>query len=135
MCVFCPFDEINCSKTKARNVRSEIKSESLANDFKSKPNIDVAKTSQINTEISTDFAHTHNVVYEAICPSGDCGKRYIGETGRRLSVRAKEHLGEKSHHGQHTIRTGHRPVTLNDFKILSSGFTLPRDRKLAEARC
>ena len=50
---------------------------------------------------------------------------YIGETGRRLGVRAKEHLGEKSHLGQHTIRAGHRPVTLNDFKILSSGFKLP----------
>ena len=71
--------------------------------------------SEFQCKDSTDFAHTHNVVYGAICPSDNCGKRYIGETGRRLSVRAKEHLGEKSHLGQHTIRTGHRPVTLNDF--------------------
>ena len=60
-------------------------------------------------------------------------ERCIGKTGRRLGVRAEEHLGEKSHLGQHTIRTGHRPVTLNDFKIPSSGFKLPRDRKIAEA--
>ena len=45
---------------------------------------------------------------------------------------SKEYLGEKSHLGQHTIRTGHRPVTLNNSKILS-GFKLPRDRKIAEA--
>ena len=57
----------------------------------------------------------------------------MGETGRRLGVRAKEHLAEKSHHRQNTIRTGRRPVTLNNFKILSSGFKLPRDRKIAEA--
>ena len=49
---------------------------------------------------------------------------YIGETGKRLEVRAREPLGEKSYLGQHTIRTGHRPVTLNIFKILSSGFKL-----------
>ena len=42
--------------------------------------------------------------------------RSLGETGRRLV--------EKSHLGQHTIRTGYRPVTLNNFKILSSGFKL-----------
>ena len=46
---------------------------------------------------------------------------------------SKEHLGEKSHLGQHISRAGHRPVTLNDFKILSLGFKLPRDRKIAEA--
>ena len=46
---------------------------------------------------------------------------------------SKEYLGEKSHLGQHTSRAGHRPVTLNDFKILSSGFKLPRDWKIAEA--
>ena len=73
--------------------------------------------SELQVKDSTDFARTNNVVYETICPSGNCGKRYIGETGRRLGVGAKEHLGEKSHLGQHTIRTGHRPVTLNDFKI------------------
>ena len=89
--------------------------------------------SEFQCKDSTDFAHTHNVVYEAICPSDNCGKRYIGEIGRRLGVRAKEHLGEKSHLGQHTIRTGVRPITLNDFRILSSGFKLPRDRKITEA--
>ena len=46
---------------------------------------------------------------------------------------SKEHLCEKSHLGQHTSRAGHRPVTLNDFEILSSGFRLPRDWKIAEA--
>ena len=40
---------------------------------------------------------------------------------------------EKFHLGQHTIRTGHRPVTLNYFKILSPGFRLPRDKKITQA--
>ena len=101
-------------------------------------NIQVAYTSkkpksEFQVKVSTDFAHTHNVVYEAICPSDNCTKRYLGKTDRRLGVRAKEHLGEQSHLGLHTVRAGHRPVTLNNFKILSSGFKLPRNQKIAEA--
>ena len=80
--------------------------------------------SEFQLKGSTDFAQTHNVVYEAICPSDNCGKRFIGKTDRRLGGRSKEHLGEKSHFGQHAIRTGHRTVTMNNFEILSSGFKL-----------
>ena len=29
--------------------------------------------------VCTDFAYTHNVVYEAICPSDNYGKKYTGE--------------------------------------------------------
>ena len=68
----------------------------------------------------------------ADCTNSNCKKSYIGKTGRRLSVRAKEHLGDKSYLGEHTIRTGHRPVTLKDFRILSSGFRLPKGREIAE---
>ena len=50
---------------------------------------------------------------------------------------AKSNLQQKLSNGSilfiFLIRTGHRLVTLNNFKILSSGFKLPRDRKIAEA--
>ena len=88
---------------------------------------------RIKVKGSIDFAQTHNVAYEAVCPNNIYKKRYIGKTGKRPSLRPKENLGEKFHLEQHTIRTGHRPVTSNDFKILSSGFRLPRNRKIAEA--
>ena len=36
--------------------------------------------------------HLHKVVYEGECP--DCDKKYIGETGRRIEERFKEHAGK-----------------------------------------
>ena len=77
---------------------------------------------------NTDFAQIYNVVYETVCPNNNCKKSYIGETSKRLSIKAKEYLGEKSHPGQHIIRTGHKPVTDS-----SSGFKLPNDRKIVGA--
>ena len=45
--------------------------------------------SNLNDPIKKE--HLHNVVYEIECP--DCDKKYIGETGRRIEERFKEHAG------------------------------------------
>ena len=44
-----------------------------------------------NLKDSIKKEHLHNVVYEIECP--DCDKKYIGETGRRIEERFKEHAG------------------------------------------
>ena len=40
--------------------------------------------------------HVHNVVYEIECP--DCESLYIGESGRRLEERFKDHNGRDKTH-------------------------------------
>ena len=70
------------------------------------------------------------------CKAEGCNQTYIGETGRRLVVRAEEHGGksETSNVTRHSITAGHKPVALSDFKILTH---LPssniNSRKIAEA--
>jgi len=65
----------------------------------------------------TSVNHSHNIVYQVCCPEENCNETYIGETARRLELRAREHTGEKSHVGQHQVKTGHRPVEMADFKV------------------
>ena len=78
--------------------------------------------SEFKFKDSRNFEQTHHVIIEAVCPNDNCKKSYIGETDKRLRARAKEHPSEISHLRQHTIRTGHRPVTLNDFKFNLQAF-------------
>ena len=49
----------------------------------------LSSCSNLNDPIKKE--HLHNVVYEIKCP--DCDKKYIGETGRRIEERFKEHAG------------------------------------------
>ena len=59
----------------------------------------------------------------------------MGGTSRRLSVRAEEHAGrdKNSHEYQHTIKTRHKLVTINEFSILSSNAAHYYNRKIRES--
>ena len=74
----------------------------------------------------TKTEHQHNVVYSATCPEASCEESYIGEAGRRLYERVKDHNGrdKNSHLLKHSIEHNHGVVTLKDFRILGSGYLL-----------
>ena len=57
--------------------------------------------------------------HQAKCP--DCSETYIGETARRLEERVAEHAKKdrNSHLLRHARLKGHRPVSMDDFSILS----------------
>ena len=84
----------------------------------------------------TRFEHNHDVIYSAQCPSPQCNENYIGEVGRRVIERIKDHSGRdrNSHLVKHCIESGHEPITDKDFKIIGRGFrSNSRKRKIAEA--
>ena len=78
-------------------------------------------SSKFSTKDRTEKQHCHNLVYQVTCPTVTCRASYIGETGRRLGTRAAEHAGKdtKSNVVQHTLESGHRPVSLTDFRVLA----------------
>ena len=65
----------------------------------------------------------HDVVYMAKCPDVSCNASYIGETARRLCLRASEHSGtdDRSHLTRHAFNDHHQNVSMKDFCILHSG--------------
>ena len=67
------------------------------------------------------------------CP--DCEEKYVGETGRRLQVRANEHAGKdrNSHVYKHSLMNRHTTVTIDDFTILDHGYKSNYNRKIAES--
>ena len=77
--------------------------------------------------------HEHNVVYEVKCP--DCDHMYIGECGRRIHERFKDHAGKdkNSHVFKHTLNSGHSEITMNDVKIINKNFKNYYKRKISEA--
>ena len=79
--------------------------------------------------------HEHNIIYTVTCPTPDCRATYIGETSRRLSVRVGEHSGKdkNSHVYKHSLKEGHRPVTLSNFTILNRNRGTNFKRKILEA--
>ena len=59
---------------------------------------------------------------------------HIGETGRRIQVRANEHSkDEKSNIKQHSIKTGHPGISIDDFTILSRNNIPSTNRRKLEA--
>jgi len=91
--------------------------------------------SRFSLKDSTKREHQHNLVYEITCPAIDCDATYIGETGRRLSERVKEHGSEKggTHVSQHSIKFGHQPVSMEHVRILSTLRAGIRGRKTIES--
>ena len=63
-------------------------------------------------------AKTQNIVYDIRCGEDSCAHRYIGETGRTLEERYKEHTKIKtSAIFQHASQTGHPIAQLEDDKV------------------
>ena len=101
-------------------------------------------TTYSGTKLSSKFPlkdetkkdHQHDVVYYAKCPEEQCTEDYTGETDRYLIERVKDHNGKdsKSHLFKHAMKTNHKTVTLDDFKIIGKDYKRPKfRRKLAES--
>ena len=74
-----------------------------------------------NVKDQSKFNHEHDVVCYAECSNETYRENYIGETGRRISERIKDHNGRdlKSHSLRHSVESGHANVSYQDFKIIA----------------
>ena len=57
------------------------------------------------------------LIYSYKCPQLDCDEEYIGETGRTLGERRREHLKQPSPIHRHSQASGH-PIDDNNFNII-----------------
>ena len=57
------------------------------------------------------------IIYNYKCPHTNCPEQYIGESGRTLEDRVKEHLRALSPIHQHSSTTGH-PISTDCFNII-----------------
>ena len=60
------------------------------------------------------------MVYYADFPNETCADNYIGESGRKILERIKNHNGRdfKSHILRHSVESGHANFSYEDFKII-----------------
>ena len=92
--------------------------------------------SYFNIKDQTKIQHQNDLIYYTECPENDCLENYVGETERRLQERVDEHGGKdnKSHVLKYTYESGHKGVSINDFKALIKGFKNHKmKRKISEA--
>ena len=88
-----------------------------------------------NVKDQIKFEHQREEVYYADCPNEKCRENYIGESGRRISERIKDHNGRylKSHILRHSVESGRANVSYEDFKIIAMNFNKNHcKRKIAE---
>ena len=81
------------------------------------------------------FDHEHDLVYHGRSPEESCTDEYIGESGRRVIERVKDHneSDKSSHMLRHSIKKNHAKVTANDFKVIERDYrSNARQRKVAE---
>ena len=65
----------------------------------------------------TSFEHQHDLIYYVNCTEPSCRDNYVGEIGRRIIERIKDHSG-RDHSSQmvkHNIETSHRDVIAANF--------------------
>ena len=60
-----------------------------------------------NSKDKDPKANKTGIIYHYKCPHINCPEAYIGESGRALGDRVKEHLKEPSPIHQHSVTTGH----------------------------
>ena len=87
-----------------------------------------------NIKDQTKMQHQIDLIYYTECP--DCMENYVGEIERHLQERVVEHGGKdnKSHVLKHTYESGHKAVSINDFRVLNKGFKNHKmKRKISEA--
>ena len=91
---------------------------------------------KFNIKDKTSKEHQHDLTYSVVCPDANCNEEYNGETGRRLIERVHEHSGKdvNSRVFKHSIETDHPIVTIDDFRVLKTGYRQKKfRRKLSEA--
>ena len=70
------------------------------------------------------------MVYSVTCPINNCNATYIGETARRISVRAKEHAKCKtSHVARHSGAMLHDSATVDNFNVIAHNFSSNTHRR------
>ena len=91
--------------------------------------------SRFHTKDITRKEHRHGLVYKVTCGHDGCGEFYIGETGRRLQERIRDHNArdKSSSLCKHALETGHPPVNIEQFLVLNDGLNNYKKRKLSEA--
>ena len=91
--------------------------------------------SKFSIKDETKFEHRHNICYHVRCGNKKCKSCYVGQTKRRNGVRNGEHAGrdQKSHVLCHSNETKHRKVSLENVKILGSGYRTLFKRRISEA--
>ena len=68
----------------------------------------------------TVFNHEHYIVYYAKCPEESCPHDHVGESGRRMLGRVKDHNGRdiSSHIFKHCVAADHQFVSCDDLRIV-----------------
>ena len=91
--------------------------------------------SKFNLKDGIPSANKHGVIYKVKCANENCDEFYIGETGRRLWERVKDHNGRdhNSHVLQHASKKSHENVGVTNFEIIGGNFRNKRLRLISEA--
>ena len=92
--------------------------------------------SRFSLKDKTSFEHQHDLVYYVNCTEPSCRDNYVGETGRRIIERIKDHSGRDHalHVVRHNIETSHTDVNTANFKIIDMNFSNnKKKRKIVES--
>ena len=90
---------------KARNIQVQFKG------------TNTLRTTLVNPKDRDHKSKQTGVIYQYQCPHVQCSSSYIGESGRSLGERVKEHLKAPSPIHLHSATTGH-PLDPNQFNII-----------------
>ena len=73
----------------------------------------------------TRFEHQRDLRHYANCTEPSCSDNYVGESGRRIIERIKDHSSRDhaSHMVKHNIETSHTDVNTANFKIIDMNFS------------
>ena len=97
------------------------------------------KTSYTGKSLSLCFKTKDRMKFEhehVKCPEESCTDYYIGESGRSVLERVKDHNGrdKSSHMLRNSIEKNHTEVTMNDFKVIGQYYkNNVRKQKIAGA--
>ena len=81
--------------------------------------------SRFSIKDKAKFEYQHDLVYYVNYTEPSCRDNYVGETGRKILERIKDHSGRDhaSHMVKHNIETSHTDVNTANFKIIDINFS------------
>ena len=92
-------------------------------------------STKFNIKDETSKKHQDDLTYSVVSPDANYNEEYNSETGRRLIERVHEYSDKdvNSHVFKHSIEIDHPTVTVNDFRVLKTGYRQKKfRRKLSE---
>ena len=84
----------------------------------------------------TVFKHEHDIVYYANCPEESCPHDYVGESGRRVLERVKDHNDRDTsyHIFKYYVAADHQFSSCDNLRIVDRNYSNnKRKQKIAEA--